>query len=149
MPRKNHKMVDGRLLKTDKSFSDLKMSQREKIAGWLYLELIRMNEIARIKNEVRLKQWTEMVRQRNESGLNVSQWCRQNGINQKTYYYRLNRVRKALCGEVEKHEIVPVSTEPEIAVSHEQISLSVGNVVVNLPDDFNEDTLKRLLGVLR
>ena len=81
-----------------------------------------MNEIARIKNEVRLKQWTEMVRQRNESGLNVSQWCRQNGINQKTYYYRLNRVRKALCGEVEKHEIVPVNTEPEIAVSHEQIS---------------------------
>lgn len=50
-----------------------------------------MNEIARIKNEVRLKQWAEMVRQRNESGLNVSQWCRQNGINQKTYYYRLNR----------------------------------------------------------
>lgn len=38
MPRKNHKMVDGRLLKTDKSFSDLKMSQREKIAGWLYKE---------------------------------------------------------------------------------------------------------------
>ena len=28
-----------------------------------------MNEIARIKNEVRLKQWAEMVRQRNESGL--------------------------------------------------------------------------------
>jgi len=107
-----------------------------------------MNEIAKVKKEVKLKQWAEMVQLRNESGLNVSQWCRQNGINQKTYYYRLNRVRKALCGEVEKHEIVPVSTEPEIAVSHEQISLSVGNVVVNLPDDFNEDTLKRLLGVL-
>ena len=57
-----------------------------------------MNEIARIKNEVRLKQWAEMVRQRNESGLNVLQWCRQNGINQKIYYYRLNRVRKAIDG---------------------------------------------------
>ena len=108
-----------------------------------------MNEIARIKNEVRLKQWAEMVQLRNESGLNVSQWCRQNGINQKTYYYRLNRVRKALCGEVEKHEIVPVSTEPEIAVSHEQISLSVGNVVVNLPEDFNSETLRQLLVVLK
>lgn len=31
-----------------------------------------MNEIARIKNEVRLKHWAEMVRQRNESGLSVS-----------------------------------------------------------------------------
>ena len=57
-----------------------------------------MNEIARIKNEVRLKQWAEMVRCRNESGLSVSQWCRQNGVNQKTYYYRLNRVRKAIDG---------------------------------------------------
>ena len=40
--KKNHKMVDGRLLKTDKSFSDLKMSQREKIAGWLYEEYLSM-----------------------------------------------------------------------------------------------------------
>ena len=108
-----------------------------------------MNKIAKIKNEVNLKHWAEMVRQRNESGLSVSQWCRQNGVNQKTYYYRLNRVRKALCAEVETHEIVPVGTEPDIASSHEQISLSVGNVVVSLPDDFNADTLKRLLELLR
>ncbi|MGN0594150.1 MAG: hypothetical protein ACI4I6_03250 [Hominimerdicola sp.] len=39
-----------------------------------------------------------MVRRRNESGLSVSQWCLENGVNQKTYYYRLNRVHKALCG---------------------------------------------------
>ena len=108
-----------------------------------------MNEIAKIKNEVNLKHWAEMVRQRNESGLSVSQWCLENGINQKTYYYRLNRVRKALCGEVETHEIVPVGIEPDIAASHEQISLSVGNVVVSLPDDFNADPLKRLLELLR
>ena len=76
-----------------------------------------MNEIAKVKKEVKLKQWAEMVQLRNESGLTVSQWCRQNGINQKTYYYRLNRVRKALCGEVEKHEIVPVSTEYMIIFS--------------------------------
>ena len=89
-----------------------------------------------------------MVRQRNESGLNVSQWCRQNGINQKTYYYRLNRVRKALCGEVEKHDIVPVRP---VCDCHKDthIRLSMGNATIELPDDFNEDTLKRLLGVLR
>lgn len=56
------------------------------------MELIRMNEIVKIKNEVRLKQWAEMVQCRNESGLTVSEWCRQNGINPKTYYYRLKRV---------------------------------------------------------
>jgi len=28
-----------------------------------------MNEITKIKNEVKLKQWVEMIQQRNESGL--------------------------------------------------------------------------------
>lgn len=108
-----------------------------------------MKEIAKIKNEVKLKHWAEMVSRRNESGLSISQWCLENGVNEKTYYYRLNRVRKALSCEVETHDIVSISTEPEIAVSHEQISLSVGNAVVSLPDDFNADALKRLLELLR
>ena len=38
----NRIMANGRLLKTDKPFSDLKMSQREKIAGWLYEEYLSM-----------------------------------------------------------------------------------------------------------
>lgn len=38
MSRKNHKIVDGQLLQTDKRFSDLKMAQREKIALWLKAE---------------------------------------------------------------------------------------------------------------
>ena len=108
-----------------------------------------MNEITKIKNEIKLKQWSEMIRQRNESGLAVAQWCAENGVNQKTYYYRLNRVRKALCSEVEKHEIVAVTPDSDDVLPHEQITLSVGNIVVNLPDDFNPETLTRLLGVLR
>lgn len=67
-----------------------------------------MNEIARIKNEIKLAEWTEIVKSRNESGLTVSEWGKQNGINLKTYYYRLKRIRQAVCNELEKHDIVPV-----------------------------------------
>ena len=35
-----------------------------------------MNEIANVKKEVKVSQWAEMVRQRNESGLTVTDWCR-------------------------------------------------------------------------
>ena len=107
-----------------------------------------MNEIAKVKNEVNLRQWADMVQRRNESGLTIAQWCSENGVNLKTYYYRLNRVRKALCSENEKHEIVAVELDMENALPHEQITLTVGNVVVNLPDSFNAETLTRLLGVL-
>ena len=36
MSRKNHKMVDGKLLQTDKRFNQLKMKQQEKISDWYY-----------------------------------------------------------------------------------------------------------------
>ena len=36
MLSKNHKMVNGRLIKTDKSFAGLKISQKEKISDWLF-----------------------------------------------------------------------------------------------------------------
>ena len=38
MSNKNHKMVNGRLIKMDKSFADLKISQKEKILEWLFEE---------------------------------------------------------------------------------------------------------------
>lgn len=42
MSRKNHKMVDGRLLQTDKPFSQLKQAQKEKISEWLYQEYAKV-----------------------------------------------------------------------------------------------------------
>jgi len=38
MSRKNHQVVNGRLLQTDKRFSQLKQRQKEKIHEWLYEE---------------------------------------------------------------------------------------------------------------
>lgn len=38
MSRKNHKVIDGRLLQTDKKYSNLKLKQKEKIHMWMYEE---------------------------------------------------------------------------------------------------------------
>ena len=108
-----------------------------------------MNKIAKVKKEIKLAQWVEMIRQRNESGLTVTDWCKENGINLKTYYYRLKRVRQAVCSEMERHDIVPVEPIAGTEITTEKIELSIGDVKISLPDDFNESTLKRLLGVLR
>lgn len=42
MSRKNHQMVNGRLLQMDKRFSQLKQSQQLKINQWLYEEYRRL-----------------------------------------------------------------------------------------------------------
>ena len=56
MSRKNHKMIDGRLLQTNKKYSQLKMKQKEKIAkkvnstGDLYPE--EMQELKEMVKEL-------------------------------------------------------------------------------------------------
>ena len=99
-----------------------------------------MNEITKIKNEVKLKHWAKMVKCRNESGLTVTEWCSQNGINPKTYYYRLKRVRQVLCSEIETHDIVPVLADNKASSVDEKIELSVANVKISLPYGFNSNT---------
>ena len=46
---KNHMMVNGKLLQTNKTFSQLKNSQKQKINGWLYEEYEKLrNENGRV-----------------------------------------------------------------------------------------------------
>lgn len=44
MSRKNHKIVDGRLLQTDKKYSNLKLKQKEKIYAWMFEETKRYHD---------------------------------------------------------------------------------------------------------
>ena len=38
MSQKNHEIIDGRLVQTDKKYSHLKLKQKEKIAEWMFQE---------------------------------------------------------------------------------------------------------------
>lgn len=44
--------------------------------------------------DIRLDQWTKLVQSCTSSGLSKKEWCCQNNIKQKTYYYWQRRVRK-------------------------------------------------------
>ena len=51
MSRKNHQVIGGRLLQTDKPFSQLKQTQKEKINEWLYQEYRALyRQIGKIPN---------------------------------------------------------------------------------------------------
>ena len=52
-----------------------------------------MDKISKIKTDLRMREWAEMVRECSRSGLTIREWCGDNGINIKTYYYRLKSIR--------------------------------------------------------
>ena len=61
------------------------------------------SEIVAIKTEVRKQNWETMVLECQQSGLAVTAWCKQNGINPSTYYSRLRKLREKVW-----RKIVPI-----------------------------------------
>lgn len=47
-----------------------------------------------VKQEVQLCDWIAQIEEQQASGMTVQQWCTENGINTKTYYYHLRKVHK-------------------------------------------------------
>ena len=89
-----------------------------------------MDKIAEVKKQVQLREWAEMVRACRSSGMSVRRWCMENGVNQKTYYYRLRKVREFLCEE--QRDIVPVSFDMPATVPAD-IKIQSGNMNITMP----------------
>lgn len=97
---------------------------------------------ARIKSKVKCDEWQEQVNSQITSGLTVKEWCRQNNVNAKTYYYHLRRVREKLCDEQE-HLVVPVNV-PELTASS-KIHIEKNGLSITLPSDISTQTLTALV----
>ena len=101
-----------------------------------------MDEIAIVKKQVQKAEWTEKIRKCSESGLTVSEWCRENGINLKTYYYHLRKLRKEICEQIP----VTVMTFPEECHS---VKISIGEVTAEIPEGISEKMMTSLIRAMR
>lgn len=61
--------------------------------------------IQKLNQSGRLSEWAQMVSQCRNSGKTVSAWCVENGINTKTYYYRLKRVCEAIPEKAKQNRL--------------------------------------------
>ena len=105
-----------------------------------------MDRIMEIKNKVRINEWSEMVKDCRSSGLTVQQWCDANGMNIKTYYYRLRKVREALCEETHGIVRIPLNTGNSVTSS---IKINAGNLNLELPETIPSATLVSLIEALK
>ena len=60
-----------------------------------------MADVLAVRNELRLQNWTEIIRECQESGLTNKEFCAQRGISEKTYYYWLRKIRGAAVSVME------------------------------------------------
>lgn len=98
--------------------------------------------ITTVKRDVQLREWSEQIKAQQESGMTVTAYCAQNGINIKTYYYHLRKVREQ-CMESEP-AIVPVA----IPRTASDIRIEKNGLQITLPSDISPGTLLTLVQAL-
>ena len=110
---------------------------------------------------VKTQRWLQLIHECRESGLTNSQWCEQNGISLKSYYYWLAKLRKMAVDDLPRKNYGTRTThtpEPvfaQVAVPESQpapvpipTSVSPGNILIHLSSSVIElptDVPERLL----
>ena len=92
-----------------------------------------------VKHRMKLREWAEQIEARQASGMSVQNWCAENGMNVKTYYYHLRKVREQ-CMETEP-EIVPLAMPQQTGDIH----IEKNGLLISLPADISKETLTALV----
>ena len=101
-----------------------------------------MNEIAIVKKQVDDAEWTERIQSCRESGMTVSEWCRNNNINLKTYYYHPRKLRKKLCEQI----AVPVMTVED---TNPTVKLQLVDMTAEITDGTSEQMITAIIRAMR
>lgn len=111
--------------------------------------------------EERFAQWEEVIRERVQSGKKVKDWCAENGINERKYYYWVNRInmrqqtQEQPGGEAAPITFVELQPPAETVVSAQSEAfrpaalIRVNHMEVEVFPDATEAFLRQLLAVLR
>ena len=115
-------------------------------------------------HEVRLIQWQEIIQAQLASGQNKREWCRENGISEKQFFYWQRRVRKELY-ESQVGGLVSVTQEsakslvevPLASASSNTVAngfnpeavIAIGNVTVGITANISESLLMSIGKMIR
>ena len=109
-----------------------------------------MGRIESISLGIRHKAWREMYESYLSSGKTVIEWCAENGISKKTFYYRLRQIRKDVIETVESHDIVPITAISERQkITDESIRIQSSGISIELPVGISPEFLIAAIRGLR
>lgn len=92
-----------------------------------------------ITHDVRLEGWKDVIRQchARPKGQTIKEWCAQNNVSEKQFYYWQRRIRLQLAGGI-TGTLVPAAAGMEHAVSFTEIPVPAINSALSASDNTND-----------
>ena len=101
-------------------------------------------EIMEVKEDIRLQRWASEVKACQESGMTVLDWCSENGIKPKNYYYHLKRVRESMLG----NSVISISRNNS-TLSADKIEIFSDELKISIPVGAPTESVAAIIQVLK
>ena len=112
-----------------------------------------------IAAEYRLSHWAGIMRERQESGLSIRQFCKNAGYHENVYYYWQRRLREAACQELdpaaqEERRMASAPegwvscVKPERSTSQPMLAIEIGPYRVVVGNDIESEHLVKVCRAL-
>ena len=106
-----------------------------------------------VARQIRLKKWSAIIVERQASGLNVREFCRERNIKEHIYYYWLKRIREAACKSMPTASVpvfAPVTlSEVKIPDQQTKLTLNYAGISLDVYESTSPDLLKNTLLLLK
>jgi hypothetical protein len=107
-------------------------------------------EVAR---QYRLEKWSALITERQNSGLNVREFCKERNIKEHIYYYWLKRIREAACNSMPTVSVpvfAPVTfSEANVPDQSAKLTLNYAGISLDVYESTSPDLLKNTLLLLK
>lgn len=108
--------------------------------------------------EMRLMQWTQIIRECRKSSMSVRDWCLENNVSEKKFYYWQRRVRGEAFESLKKNDLQNQTNFVQLPVQNDNLNntpsfkpdivIHIGNNVLELSNTVSEELLSKVLKVM-
>ena len=118
---------------------------------------------------IRASQWEQIIQEANSSSISKREWCRQNHVDEKSFYYWQHKLRMKAISELKSAANVPVpavpsgsgfvelpihsmastSRMPDLPDGSPELMLQVGDCRIYVGSSIQESTLRTVMKVIR
>ena len=119
-------------------------------------------ETKEMTRQVRLKHWAGVMQERAESGQTIRQWCKERGMQEKTYFYWQRKLREVACEHLDKQEPTQPTTELSIQgfaevrliepprekttpTSQSGLRIEIGSIKISATEDYPPENIAEIL----
>jgi hypothetical protein len=106
------------------------------------------------KRALLLQEWADQIREHKQSGMTLKQWTAKTGYSDKTYYYRLKRVREELLEAAEVGGAICLGEKPVFAalpmptVSGMAVTVRIGQYSIEIHNNADAGVVEQALRVV-